>query len=120
MPFRLCNNDISDIVAQTASCLKRKDFIKTLNIVQSVLNESSSRDKDSSSTLTYESIGRMYKIRVASNMAAWTAQVEGMLMSSAKQGRYDPQSALVKCAVFFWICTRLKVSTIMNVGYRSN
>ena len=36
--YRLCNNDVSEVVAQAASCLKPKDFKRTLNIVRSVLN----------------------------------------------------------------------------------
>lgn len=106
--FRLNNGDISQKVAQAASCLNNKVFARTLDIVRKALSEDSEPRKLAATT--YVSLIRSYTISMVSKVAAWMEDAErALVLKEVLSARYTVDSPLVKCAIFFWVCRQLKV-----------
>jgi hypothetical protein len=109
--FRLNNGDVSQKVAQTASCLNDKVFARTLNIVRKAIADDGGPNK--SVATNYTTLTRSYKIGMVSTVVAWMDEVEKTLMlKEVLPAKYDVNSPLVKCAIFFWVCKMLKVGSL--------
>lgn len=64
--------------------------------------------------MTYVTLVRSYTIGMVSKVVAWMEDTEKALVQQAVlPAKYDVNSPLVKCAVFFWVCKILKVCDLL-------
>jgi hypothetical protein len=66
------------------------------------------------SELSYETLLSRHSIggapEIRQKLLRWMHEAEaGVMQSDRVQRRYEHQASLVKCAVFSWTCTRIKV-----------
>ncbi|KZT12080.1 uncharacterized protein LAESUDRAFT_808977 [Laetiporus sulphureus 93-53] len=105
----LGNADVSEKVAQTASCLAPKDFKAALNAVRAALaSQTSNNVEESSAPLTYEDLIVEKGLGRKAFMAGCMRDVEKALVAS----RMLPKELQLPCdvtriVVFGWTCERL-------------
>ena len=103
-------------MAQSASCLNDKVFARTLNIIHKAIADDGKPDK--SVAMTYVALTRSYTIGMVSKVVAWMDEVEkALVLKGVLPAKYDINSPLVKCAIFFWVCKILKVRSLTIKGY---
>jgi hypothetical protein len=124
---RLNNDDVSQKVAQEASCLAPKLFKSTLASVRSLVNESFQGEaavqySATPSSMTYASLMKHHAIAgpldLRQKFLDWMEEVEStVLEGDLVKRRYEQQQTLVRCAVFAWTCARLKVLVDSHLLY---
>jgi hypothetical protein len=68
-----------------------------------------------SMAMTYVTLVRSYTIGMVSKVVAWMEDTEKALIHQAVlPAKYDVDSPLVKCAIFFWVCKILKISQVKS------
>ena len=106
--FRLNNGDVTQKVAQSASCLNDKVFSRTLNVVRKAIADDGKPNK--SVAMTYNTLTRSYTIGMVAKVVAWMDEAEkALVLKEVLPAKYEVNSPLVKCAIFFWVCKILKV-----------
>jgi hypothetical protein len=83
-------------------------FARTLNVVRKAIAGDGKPNK--SVAMTYNTLTRSYTIGMVSKVVAWMDEAEkALVLKEVLPAKYDVNSPLVKCAVFFWVCKILKV-----------
>ncbi|KAF8955955.1 hypothetical protein BDZ97DRAFT_227676 [Flammula alnicola] len=99
---RLNNGDVSQKAAQVASCLKPKDFKRVYEVAKAAVDQ-----VERSSCLTYHDLHRRYKSEPLEEiLAPYIAETENELITRGDD--YDTRTTLVRCAVYFWVCSSIK------------
>lgn len=102
-------NDVSEKVAQAASCLAPKIFANAMNIVRAALAPPIPKP-----TITYESLVTQRKFARGTFMTENMLAVERTLAASGVlRGRMEPPCDLVTLVVFCWTCKLLRVRRIL-------
>lgn len=105
-PDRLNNGDITDSAAQSACCLKPKDYRKAYDLIIRAIEEAEKQE------LTYDELHEMYNTdSLDALMKPYFSQVEKELLSLDKG--LDRRMAIFTGAVFFWVCGSAKVSLLL-------
>ncbi|PPQ68831.1 hypothetical protein CVT25_008879 [Psilocybe cyanescens] len=93
---RLNNGDITDSAAQSACCLKPKDYRKAYDLIIRAIEEAEKQE------LTYDELHEMYNTdSLDALMKPYFSQVEKELLSLDKG--LDRRMAIFTGAVFFWV-----------------
>ncbi|KAI0702269.1 hypothetical protein BC835DRAFT_1321240 [Cytidiella melzeri] len=102
-------NDVTEKIAQAASCLNSKDFAAALTTVRKAL-ASAEREKNRFKT-TYESLVLKYAHANGDFMVKCMKDVEAALVLSADlRGPLRPPNDVVTVAVFVWTCKILGIN----------
>ena len=122
--------DITQEVAQKASCLAPKTFTSTLRTVKAALLGSSSSktpngspskaaghdddDDDESDSTAYATLIGEHKIGQPLRVESWMKEAQAALLALPRfqhdfASRLTESSAEVRIAVFFWVCRGIKV-----------
>lgn len=108
-PYRLKNGDVQKKYAQTASCLKPKDFKKVYDTVQAIVAE-----KERAATVTYDQLHSRYKTASKQDyLQGFITEAENELIPLGTG--YDVDSNMIKCAAYFWVMNAVDVR-IWRVG----
>ncbi|KAI0947185.1 hypothetical protein AcV7_009676 [Taiwanofungus camphoratus] len=103
----LGDSDVSEQVAQGASCLAPKIFKTTLSVVRSALTASASRTRRSASALKYETLIQKNKIGRKAFVESCMRDVEKALVASRElPDELRPPCDIVTLCVFGWTCTK--------------
>ncbi|KAI0365719.1 hypothetical protein BV20DRAFT_1003672 [Pilatotrama ljubarskyi] len=121
----LGDNDVTEQIAQAASCLKPRLFKTTLNTVKSALSAASasaspskaSSSKPSARSVTYSALLTEKKIGRKGLVAGWMQDAERTLMANRETrrrfaGAYDA----ITVAVFCWTCQLMGLSKKVDAG----
>ena len=107
------STEITEKVAQTASCLKPKVFKTTLNAVRAALAAAAAAaaaHKKTSRTVTYLNLVDEYKIGRKATVTQWMADAERALMANREVRRRNGSAYdAITLAVFCWTCGHMKV-----------
>lgn len=104
---RLNNNDVVMDNARQSSCLNTSDFTKALRIVSTVL-EAELSPRKGKRTVTYDILHEKYNVEMPySNFSMFLQQAESALVQL--DTRYKIESSEVRCAIFFWASSVIKV-----------
>jgi hypothetical protein len=122
---RLANDDVTETMAQSASCITPKIFKTTLSIVRAALAQASTfnlapdtprRLRSGRNTVTYDVLLANHKVLLADVVSGWLDDAERLLDATAEfRADHDVNTPLVKCTVFFWVCQILGVSLSCTV-----
>ncbi|KAH9999648.1 hypothetical protein BJV74DRAFT_165381 [Russula compacta] len=117
--------DITQEVAQKASCLAPKTFTSTLRTVKAALLGSSKTPDGSPSKAGHDEIDPTayatligeHKIGQPLRVASWMKETQAALLALPRfqhdfASRLTESSAEVRIAVFFWVCQAIKLSTV--------
>lgn len=102
MLLRLNNTDVTKKSAQSASCLKPKDFKKVYNTIRTVLEEN-----EKALNTSYETLHAHYKSGVQFDfLRSFLIEVENEMIP---RGSFGADNVLMKYAVYFWVLNCVKV-----------
>ena len=112
--------DITQEVAQKASCLAPKTFASTLKIVQTALasnktpNGSPSKSGEVIDRTAYATLISEHKIGQPLRVKKWMEEAQAALVALPRfqhdfASRFTESSTEVRVAVFFWVCRAIKV-----------
>lgn len=106
---RLNNGLVTTQAAQIASCLNKAEFQKTFDVVQNALGDRKGDVKAKTpETVTYESLRRKYGVLIPLDRLVPLLHETANNLNSSRS-RYKPNSAVARCAIFFWAFHDLKV-----------
>ncbi|CCM03188.1 uncharacterized protein FIBRA_05310 [Fibroporia radiculosa] len=104
----LNNGDVSEKVAQTASCLAPKFFKSTVKIVQQALATALAQTPGPSGPLVYETLIRDNKLGRKAFVLGCAKDVESTLLASRMLPQeFHPPCDVLRVAVFCWTCNNL-------------
>jgi hypothetical protein len=84
-----------------------------MNIVRKAIADDGRPNK--SIAMTYTTLTRSYTIGMVLKVVAWMDEVEkAVLLKEVLPAKYDANSPLITCAIFFWVCKILKVGSTIN------
>ena len=105
--------DITEKIAQNASCLKPKVFKTTLNIVRSALAAAAAAAasrKKTSRTVTYRQLLEDYRVGRKGMVAQWMEDAERAVMANQEIRRlYGRAYDAITLSVFCWTLGHMKV-----------
>ncbi|KAI9447254.1 hypothetical protein F5148DRAFT_1292335 [Russula earlei] len=118
--------DITQQVAQKASCLAPKTFTATLTTVKAALlssktpNGSPSKSGDEVDPSAYATLIREHEIGQPLRVESWMKEAQAALIALPRfrkdfASRVAESGAEVRIAVFFWVCRAIKLSTVQHV-----
>jgi hypothetical protein len=114
---RLGNTDVTEKIAQQASCIAPKAFNTTLVTVRNAIAEYLSEKH--SDDVTPTSLVRSYGLD--DKVIYWVEQVEKALKQSGRaaelQAELDVDAATMYVVMFYWACTVLHVSLSRSGWY---
>ena len=102
---RLGNTDVSEKVAQQASCIAPKAFKLTLATVRNAIATYLTQRTEKATTPT--SLARSYHLD--DNVVYWVEQVGNALRQSGEAEELDVDQSSLNCVMFYWTCTALHV-----------
>ena len=119
--------DVTQEVAQKASCLAPKTFASTLKIVESALasnktpNGSPSKSGKVIDPTAYATLISEHKIGQPLRVKMWMEEVQAALVALPRfqhdfASRLTESSTEVRISVFFWVCRTIKVRKRFNIG----
>ena len=119
--------DVTQEVAQKASCLAPKTFASTLKIVKTALasNKTSNGTPSKSSEVidptSYATLIGEHKIGQPLRVKKWMEEAQAALVALPRfqrdfASRITESDKEVRVAVFFWVCRAIKVRTRFNIG----
>jgi hypothetical protein len=115
--------DITQEVAQKASCLAPKTFVSTLRTVKTALLASSSPSKaaggDEIDPTAYATLISKHRIGQPLRVERWMKEAQAALVALPRfqrdsASRPAESGAEVRIAVFFWVCRAIKVRKTFN------
>jgi hypothetical protein len=113
--------DITEDIAQKASCLAPKTFASTFRTVKTALNaprtqssSSPSKSVDENGPTTYAKLISEYKIGQPLRVESWMKDAQAALFALPQfqkkfSSRITESGAEVRIAVFVWVCKAIKV-----------
>jgi hypothetical protein len=110
--------DITQEVAQKASCLAPKTFVSTLRTVKTVLIASSSPSKaaggDEIDPTAYATLISKHRIGQPLRVEKWMKEAQAALVALPQfqhdfASRVAESGAEVRIVVFYWVCRAIKV-----------
>lgn len=105
------NGQVTRVAAQGASCLSQADFERHFYTVEAALGDSKTRGRV---RLSFESLVRQHRIPISTaRLAPWLEKAEEILLDV--DSRYESQGDEVKCAIFYWACTSIKVCVLYSI-----
>ncbi|KAI0290911.1 hypothetical protein BC826DRAFT_1024960 [Russula brevipes] len=113
--------DITQEVAQKASCLAPKAFASTLKTVKTALLSSTtpngSPSKRGNDPTAYATLIREHKIGQPLRVESWMEDAQAALIALPRfqndfASRFTESGAEVRITVFFWVCRAIKLSTV--------
>ena len=111
--------DITQDVAQKASCLAPKTFTSTLKTVKTVLLASREAGKADNNPTAYATLISKHKIGQPLRVEKWMKEVQAALVALPRfqhdlAPRLAESGVEVRIAVFYWVCRVLKVRKRSN------
>ncbi|KAH9969875.1 hypothetical protein BC827DRAFT_43056 [Russula dissimulans] len=121
--------DITQEIAQKASCLAPRTFVSTLKTVKAALlsssttttpNSSPSKSGNEADPTAYATLISEYKIGQPLRVESWMKEAHAALIALPRfrnnlASRLAESDAEVRIAVFFWVCRAIKLSTVQHV-----
>ncbi|TDL22198.1 hypothetical protein BD410DRAFT_839998 [Rickenella mellea] len=108
----LNNNDVSEKMAQMASCLSPKAFNMTLDTVRSAIAVVLQKSASSPRKATFTSLLRAHGL--SNDITSWMDEVEESLKQSGEldEEGYILDSDVVRYMIFYWTCRALRMRTL--------
>ncbi|KAI0251002.1 hypothetical protein BJV78DRAFT_1282898 [Lactifluus subvellereus] len=117
--------DITEEIAQKASCLAPKTFTSTFRTINTVLNApktpscSPSKSMDEDDPTTYATLISEHKIGQPLRVESWMKEAQAALVALPRfqrdfSSRLTESGAEVRTAVFVWVCKTIKLSNVRN------
>lgn len=106
--IRLGNGEVAKAQACAAACVDPKTFDATLSIVESALCTAPSTPRRNRTNITYQTLLRQYVTREDAFVPM--VEVENALKDCGEPVAGSPVdlgSALMQCAIFFWVCNNI-------------
>ena len=121
--------DVTQEVAQKASCLAPKTFASTLKIVKTALasnktpNGTLSKSSEVIDPTGYATLISEHKIGQPLRVKKWMEEAQAALVALPRfqrdfVSRITESDKEVRVAVFFWVCRAIKVRTHFNIESR--
>jgi hypothetical protein len=116
--------DVTQEVAQKASCLAPKTFLSTLRTVKTALlasnktpNGSPSKAGGDADPMAYATLIAEYKIGQPRRVEKWMKEAQAALVALPRfrhdfASRITESGTEVRIVVFFWVCRAIKVRTV--------
>lgn len=116
--------DVTQEVAQKASCLAPKTFVSTLRTVKTALhasnktpNESPSKAGEDTDPMAYATLISEYKIGQPRRVEKWMKEAQAALVALPRfqhdfASRLSESGTEVRTVVFFWVCRAIKVRSV--------
>jgi hypothetical protein len=122
--------DITEEVAQKASCLAPKTFSSTLRTVKTAIhpsktpNASPSKSGNQVDATAYAALISEHKIGQPLRVESWMKEAQETLTTLPRfrqdfAVRHSESSPEVRLAVFFWVCRAIKVRSINTLSQPS-
>ncbi|KAH9922848.1 uncharacterized protein BXZ73DRAFT_91561 [Epithele typhae] len=113
------DTDLSEKVAQNASCLKPRVWKTTLAIVRSALEAAAAAEaasKKAARTVTYQALAVQHRLGRKDVVVKWMQEAERALMSNTEvRRRHGSAYDAITLAVFSWTCEQIGPQTAKKV-----
>lgn len=111
--IRLGNDDVTEKVAQTTSCLHPKQFDVALRTVRKAL--APELQKKSKSNISYRELINEYELD--KNLLRWMQMTDKAIRDSGQLGGdpdFQPDDTAITCSVFYWTCLASHVRILVH------
>lgn len=111
--IRLHIGDVTQKMAQNASCVTPKDFNVCLSVVRAALATADPRPQTRNRSSTYEGLVVRFKYTRGDFMVSCMRDAEKALIEGGQlRGRLRPPNEIITIAIFCWVCELLKVCSL--------